>query len=217
MDRIQLYYIQRIVQVDITANRNAMYGLVSRIFLIEMDPDTLARIEKLPNFKELFPNYYEWEERQKRSRYKLINELLNVDFTDIAIMHLIPYETFYIREDGMIESGGANPVLQVYNDFGYRVDYEKARVVSADHIGVELEFMNLLTNAQKKAEEEGDGEAVQKIKEEQKQFLQNHLLQFAPMYLINVAEQARTPFYKDAAKLTLEFILEDNEYLSQTC
>ncbi len=198
----------------IAQNRSAMYGLLSRIFLLEMDPDTLARLEKMENFQDLFPNYFEWEERQKRSRYKLINEVLNVDFADVAVLHLIPYETFYTREDGMIESGGANPVLQVYNDYGYRVDYEKARVVSADHIGVELEFMRLLSDAEARAEEEGNEEAAKQLRGEQKKFLQEHLLQFAPMYLINVAEQARTPFYKDAAKMALEFLLEDYEYLS---
>ncbi len=198
----------------IAQNRSAMYGLLSRIFLLEMDPDTLARLEKMENFQELFPNYFEWEERQKRSRYKLVNEVLNVDFADVAVLHLIPYETFYTREDGMIESGGANPVLQVYNDYGYRVDYEKARVVSADHIGVELEFMRLLSDAEARAQEEGDEEAAKQLRGEQKKFLQEHLLQFAPMYLINVAEQARTPFYRDAAKMALEFLLEDYEYLS---
>ena len=198
----------------IAQNRSAMYGLLSRIFLLEMDPDTLARLEKMENFQDLFPNYFEWEERQKRSRYKLINEVLNVDFADVAVLHLIPYETFYTRADGMIESGGANPVLQVYNDYGYRVDYEKARVVSADHIGVELEFMRLLSDAEARAEEEGNEEAAKQLRGEQKKFLQEHLLQFAPMYLINVAEQARTPFYKDAAKMALEFLLEDYEYLS---
>ncbi len=198
----------------IAQNRSAMYGLLSRIFLLEMDPDTLARLEKMENFQDLFPNYYEWEERQKRSRYKLINEVLNVDFADVVVLHLIPYETFYTREDGMIESGGANPVLQIYNDYGYRVDYEKARVVSPDHIGVELEFMRLLSDAEARAQEEGDEEAAKQLRGEQKKFLQEHLLQFAPMYLINVAEQARTPFYKDAAKLALEFLLEDYEYLS---
>ncbi len=196
-----------------TETREAMYGLISRIFLQEMDEMALSAIEKLPNFTELFPNYASWEERQKRSRYKLINELLNVDFTDIAIMHLIPYESFYTREDGMIESGGANPVLQYYNDLGFRVNYERARVVSADHIGVELEFMRLLTQAQKEAEEANDSQAVQDLLQKQKEFMQEHLLQFAPMYLINVSEQARTPFYKDAAKLALEFLLEDFEYL----
>ena len=198
----------------IAQNRSAMYGLLSRIFLLEMDPDTLARLEKMENFRELFPNYFEWEERQKRSRYKLINEVLNVDFADVAVLHLIPYETFYTREDGMIESGGANPVLQIYNNYGYRVDYEKARVVSPDHIGVELEFMRLLSDAEARAQEEGDAEAAKQLRGEQKKFLQEHLLQFAPMYLINVAEQARTPFYRDAAKMALEFLLEDYEYLS---
>ncbi|MRI58614.1 MAG: dehydrogenase [Epsilonproteobacteria bacterium] len=201
--------------MDINHTRAAMYGLVSRIFIQELDQDTLAKIEKLPNAQELFPNYFAWEERQKRSRYKLINELLNVDFTDIAVMHLIPYESFYVREDGMIESGGANPVLQIYNDFGYRVDYERARVLSADHIGVELEFMQMLSQAHNKAMAAKDKEACEELMKAQREFLRNHLLQFAPMYLINVAEQARTPFYKDAAKVALEFLLEDFEYLSE--
>jgi len=199
--------------MDIVSARKGMYELLGRIFLIELDSDTLAKIERLPNFKELFPRYYEWEERQKRSRYKLINEVLNVDFTDIAVLHLIPYESFYTTEEGMIESGGANPVLQIYNDFGYRVDYEKARVVSPDHIGVELSFMQMLTDAEEKAIKAGDKEAQKEIAKIEHNFLKEHLLQFAPMYLMNVAEQARTPFYKDAALLALEFLLEDYEYL----
>ncbi len=200
--------------MEITQTRAAMYGFISRIFLQELDGETLAKIEKMSIFKELFPNYYKWEERQKHSRYKLINEFLNVDFTDIAVMHLIPYESFYVREDGMIETGGANAVLQIYNDYGFRVDYEKARVVSPDHIGVELEFMQLLVQAQQRAEEAEDKEAVKELLRAQQSFLEEHLLQFAPMYFINVAEQARTPFYKDGAKFALEFLLEDNEYLT---
>jgi len=199
----------------VSGHRAGMYGLISRIFLQELDPETLAKIEKLPSFGDLFPSYYEWEERQKRSRQKLIEELLNVDYTDIAIMHLIPYETFYTREDGMIETGGANPVLQIYNDFGFRVDYEKARVLGPDHIGVELEFMAMLAAAEDKAKRAGDREAAATLARRQREFLGEHLLRFAPLYLINVAEQARTPFYKDAAKLALEFMLEDFEYLSE--
>ncbi len=201
--------------MSITEQRSSLYSLVSRIFIQEMDEHTLSKIEKIDNFKELFPNYFEWDKRQTLSRYKLINEILNVDFTDIAIMHLIPYETFYTREDAMIETGGANPVVQIYNDYGYRVDLDRARVVSPDHIGVELEFMKILIDAQKKAEEDNDIEAVKQLKEEQKRFLEDHLLAFAPLYFINVAEQARTPFYKDAAKLALEFLLEDYEYLNK--
>ncbi|NPA03361.1 MAG: molecular chaperone TorD family protein [Epsilonproteobacteria bacterium] len=199
--------------MELTQRRRSMYALSSRIFLQELDVETLKAIEELENFPQLFPTYSKWEERAKKELSTLIQEKLNVDFTDIAIMHLIPYESFYIREDGMIETGGSNPVLQFYNDYGFRVDYEKARVLSADHIGVELEFMYMLLGAEYKALEANDKEAILQVREIQKEFLYNHLLQFAPLYLINVAEQARTPFYKDSAKLVLEFLLEDYEYL----
>ncbi len=58
----------------------------------------------------------------------------------LFLLHLVPYESFYIRGDQMIESGGDNPVLSLYNSFDFRVEGDKARVVSPDHIGVELEF-----------------------------------------------------------------------------
>ncbi len=194
--------------------RESFYKLLSRIFISEMDENSLKQIENSKEFELLFPEYSKWEERKKRSRYKLIHEVLNVDYTDIAIMHMIPYESFYVREDGMIESGGANPVTQMYNEYGYRVNLDKARVVSGDHIGVELGFMTLLIKMQKEANKEGNEQRANYYKQEQLKFLKNHILQFAPMYLINIAEQARTPFYKDSAKLAIEFLLEDLEYLS---
>lgn len=194
--------------------RESFYKLLSRIFLSEMDESSLKKIENSKDFELLFPSYSKWEERSKKSRYKLIHEVLNVDYTDIAVMHLIPYESFYVREDGMIESGGANPVTQMYNEYGYRVNLDKARAVSGDHFGIELGFMTLLIELQKEALKSSDEEKANFYKGEQLKFLKEHILQFAPMYLINIAEQARTPFYKDSAKLAIEFLLEDLEYLA---
>jgi len=197
----------------ILEQRKNLYKLLSRVFLKEMSEDSLKNIESMKNFSELFPSYSEWEERTKSSRYKLINESLNVDFTDVTIMHLIPYESFYVREDARIESGGANPIVQTYNEFDYRVNLDVARTVSGDHIGIELEFMAMLVDAQIKASDSGDKDAVKVLVSEEYKFLKEHLLAFAPMYLLAVYEQARTPFYKDSAKLALEFMLEDFEYL----
>ena len=199
--------------MTINKQRTNLYKLLSRLFLLEMTEDSLKNIEKMENFEELFPTYAKWDERVNKSRYKLINEVLNVDFTDIAIMHMIPYETFYTRDDARIESGGANPVVQLYNEYDYRVNLDVARAVSGDHIGIELEFMAMLIDAENKALDAGEDEAVKEIQKKELDFLKEHLLQFAPMYLLNVAEQARTPFYKDSAKLALEFLLEDFEYL----
>ena len=202
--------------MTITKNRNAYYALFSALFLHEIDKESLKNIENSQDFETIFPTFSKWEIRDQKSREKLIKENLNVDFTDITILHLIPYESFYTREDGMIESGGDNPVISFYNDNGFRVDLDRARAVSPDHIAIELEFMHLLTNSEIEALKDENKEALQELKKLQKEFLQNHILKFAPMYLINVYEEARTPFYKDASKALLEFLLEDYKYLKES-
>ncbi|MDD2452138.1 MAG: molecular chaperone TorD family protein, partial [Sulfurovum sp.] len=139
----------------------------------------------------------------------------NVDFTNLFLMHLVPYESFYTREDQMIESGGDNPVIALYNELDFRVELDRARVVSADHIGVELEFMYMLCTAQKKALDAGDKEGICELFQVQRAFLKEHLLEWAPMFLINAKRESRTPLYHDGTELTLEFLLSDFEYITQ--
>ena len=145
----------------------------------------------------------------------LLDQYINPDFVNLSVLHLIPYETFYTRDDQMVETGGANPVTDMYSAYNFMVDYEEARSVSADHIGIELEFMHHLASAELKALEADDKKAADELKEVQREFLNKHLINWAPMYLINLKYEARTPLYYDAADLTLEFILSDNEYLTE--
>jgi len=197
-------------------SRTNLYALISRLMLIEVDEDFLKTIEGDELIMELLPNYRDWSKRKEHSRSKLISEYLNVDFTSLFLMHMVPYESFYVREDQMIESGGDNPVIELYNSLDFRVDLGKARIVSADHIGVELEFVYMLCNALDKAIEEEDREGVCELLNVQKGFLRDHLLQWSPMFLINMRRESRTPLYHDASELALEFLLSDYEYLTQT-
>ncbi len=196
-------------------NRIALYALTSRLMMVEVDEDFLNKIESDAQLLALFPNYKSWEKRQELKMDKLINEYYNVDFTNLFLMHLVPYESFYTRDDQMIESGGDNPVLELYNELDFRVELDKARVVSADHIGVELEFMYMLCMAQKKAIEAEDKEGICELMHVQRAFLKEHLLEWAPMFLINAKRESRTPLYHDGAELTLDFLLSDFEYVSQ--
>ena len=196
-----------------TQARVNIYALLSRILLQELEVDTLEMIKNDENMLDLFPHFKEWEPLQTIKSKTLLEEHINPDFVNLSLLHLIPYETFYTREDQMIETGGANPVTDMYSAYDFMVDYEVARVVSADHIGIELEFMHHLVEAELNALKEDDLDAVKELKNIQKEFLNKHLLQWAPMYLINMKYEARTPLYFDAADLTLEFILSDNEYL----
>jgi len=198
-----------------TQARVNIYALLSRILLQELELDTLKMIKEDLNVLEFFPTFRDSKELLELEDTKLLEEYLNPDFVNLSILHLIPYETFYTREDQMVETGGANPVTDIYSAYDFMVDYEVARTVSADHIGIEFEFMHHLASAELKALEDADMKAVQELKEVQHQFLNKHLLQWAPMYLINMKYEARTPLYYDAAEMALEFILTDNEYLSK--
>jgi TorA maturation chaperone TorD len=195
-------------------NRIALYALISRLMMIEVDEKFLETIESDENLLALFPNYREWSRRKELSRKELIEQYYNVDFTNLFLMHLVPYESFYTRDDQMVESGGDNPVIELYNELDFRVELDAARVVSADHIGVELEFMYMLCEAQKKALEAEDTEGVCELLEVQRAFLKEHLLEWAPMFLINAKRESRTPLYHDGSELTLEFLLSDYEYVN---
>jgi len=198
-----------------TKARSNIYALLSRVLLQELDETMLNTIKNDDNILDFFPTFKDWEPLKIMNNKKLLEEHLNPDFVNLAILHLIPYETFYTREDQQIETGGANPVTDMYSSCNFMVDYEISRTISSDHIGVELEFMHHLTEAEQKALGENDLDAVKEVQEIQKEFLNKHLLQWAPMYLINMKFEARTPLYYDAAEMALEFILSDNEYLTK--
>jgi TorA maturation chaperone TorD len=199
-----------------TQARSNIYALLSRILMQELDDEMLNTIKNDDQILEFFPNFKRWEALSTLKNSELIEQHLNPDFTNISLLHLIPYETFYTREDQRVETGGANPVTDMYSAYDFIVDYEIARVVSSDHIGVELEFMHHLCEAQVKAMEEGDAESVQHLLETQKEFLNKHLLQWAPLYLINAKYESRTPLYYDACEMALEFILSDNEIVNES-
>ncbi len=196
-------------------NRIALYALISRLMMTEVDAEFIKSIEENSDVLNLFPNYKAWDKRKEFNSSIIKERYLDVDFTNLFLLHLVPYESFYTRDDQMIESGGDNPILELYNALDFRVQLDEARVVSPDHIGVELEFMYMLCDALSKAFDANDKDGMIELLQVQQGFLQDHLLNWAPMYLINMKKESRTPLYHDGAELTLEFLLSDNEYVSE--
>jgi TorA maturation chaperone TorD len=197
-------------------NRKTLYGLISRIMITEVDCEFLKLIEENEPLKALLPHYASWDKKSKLQCGELISQYYDADYAHLFLMHLVPYESFYTREDQMIQSGGQSPLMSLYNALDFKVELEKARVVSSDHLGVELEFMHMLCEATNKAYEANDDDGVQELLFIQKGFLDDHLLKWAPMFLINMKKEASTPLYHDAAELALEFLLSDYEYIDSS-
>ena len=196
-------------------NRILLYTLISRLMISEVDAEFIKSIEEKSAILDLFPNYKAWDKRKEFSNNILKERYLDVDYANLFLLHLVPYESFYTRDDQMIESGGDNPILELYNALDFRVQLDKARVVSPDHIGVELEFMYMLCDALKKAFEADDKDGIIELLQVQKGFLKDHLLEWTPMFLINMKKESRTPLYHDGAELALEFMLSDHEYVCE--
>jgi TorA maturation chaperone TorD len=196
-------------------NRIALYALISRLMISEVDTDFIKSIEKNSAILDLFPNYKDWDKRKEFSNKILKERYLDVDFTNLFLLHLVPYETFYTRDDQMIESGGENPLMNLYDALNFKVELNEARVISPDHIGVEFEFMYMLCDALKKAFDANDREGVIELLQLQQGFLKDHLLNWAPMFLINMKNESRTALYHDGAELALEFMLSDHEYVCE--
>ena len=208
------------IDINITneelGNRITLYAVISRLMITEVDAEFLKSIESNDALLSLFPNFKNWDKRKEFSNEILKERYLDVDYTNLFLLHLVPYESFYTRDDQMIESGGDNPVITLYNALDFRVQLDKARVVSPDHIGVELEFMYMLCVAMEKAIEANDDEGIEELLYIQKGFLEDHLVKWTPMYLINMKQESRTPLYHDGAELAMEFLLSDLEYVNAT-
>ncbi|EDP73543.1 molecular chaperone TorD family protein, partial [Hydrogenivirga sp. 128-5-R1-1] len=100
-------------------------------------------------------------------------------------------------------------------EHGYSIDLNKTRALSPDHIGVELEFMMNLVQEELNALAREDEKEVQRLREIQKKFLEEHVGNWTVPYLLAVKDIAETPFYYDVADATLEFLMSDLEYLSE--
>ncbi len=199
---------------NILLTRSNFYSFLSRLFLFELDLETLKELRENKNIFELFPNLQTWDSWHNLSDNELLNSHINPDFTNISILHLVPYESFYTREDAMIESGGANLVTNFYHEFGFKVEFNEARVVAPDHIGIELAFMSLLINGENNALINNDIKTAEKILNTQKKFMETHLINWISLYLINFKFEARTPLYYDLGETALAFIFEDYDYIN---
>ena len=191
-----------------------IYALLSRLTMSEVDEGLLKSIEDDENMLSFFPTYKKWKKREQYDRKELIEQYLNVDFTNLFLLHLIPYESFYTREDQMMETGGDNPIQAIFNAFEFKVELDKARVMAADHIGIELEFMYELCRAELKALEEGNINIAKQLAQLQYGFMKDHIIEWMPMYLMSVKNESGTAFYFDLADFNLEFIMSDFQYLS---
>jgi TorA maturation chaperone TorD len=169
---------------DDAPDRTYFYKLFSPLFLRVPDDETLEGI------KEIF-----------EIKFGDSSDEIQIDFSNLFSDtggRLPPYESLYnypLSDKPRLEGTATQEVAALYEATGITID-EDIRLVP-DHLSVELFFMSYLI--------END------LIEEQKFFLENHLLVWVPDYCDEIKRIARTSFYKRIAELLTEFILDECE------
>ncbi|MEQ1568351.1 MAG: molecular chaperone TorD family protein [Myxococcota bacterium] len=191
------------------SGRAALYGWFSRLFVREID-DPFAEVLQGGLTAELVPTFYRSDERAavrdpaQRGRF-------DADFTKITVVSLVPYGSFYLRDDARIEAGLGNPLVAFYRRYGFEVDLGAARALSPDHLGISLEFLSVLAATEAAAAADGRDDYAADARRVSRAFLWDHLGAWAPVYLLAVQRSAETELYRDGAAAALAWILTDAE------
>ena len=169
---------------DDAQDRSDFYKLFSPLFLRVPDDETLERI------KDIF-----------EIKFGDSSDEIEIDFSCLFSDtggRLPPYESLYnypLSDKPRLGGTAAKEVEELYESTGITIDEDIELV--PDHLSAELFFMSYLIENH--------------LIEEQKFFLENHLLVWVPDYCDEIKRIARTSFYKRIAELLTEFILDECE------
>lgn len=191
-------------------DRQRLYAFFAQLWVKELDGPFLELLQG-PLGRELLPAFHASAEVARLADPGARVATFDADFVHLTVLNLTPYESFYRRDDGMLESGAVNPVASWLQQYGLEVDLASARSLAPDHLGIELEAMAVLCEKEAEAREADNGPAVGAVRRVQREFLEQHLLTWAPMYLFAAQRNARTLLYREAADATLQFLFTDLE------
>ncbi len=121
-----------------------------------------------------------------------------------------PYEGFYCgkpRSIVMLE------VSKFYDCFGLHVSREEGRREFPDHISIELEFLHFLTYKEAHSVGTDDEKMLKGYLLAQKDFLERHLIQWAPKFCFKLQNSEGMPFYTQLAQIMSRFIACEFELL----
>lgn len=198
--------------VEIASRRAGLYAFFSRLFVAEVD-DALAAALRGELGRALLPAFSASDEAAHLDG-EARRERFDPDYARVALVDLVPYESFFRRDDGQIEAGAQGEVARFYARYGFEADLGAARVLSPDHLGVELEFVSALCRREADAEAEENADYAARIRAIEHEFLTGHLLAWAPVYLQAVRRNAWTSLYRDGAEGVLDLLLADREGLA---
>ena len=208
--------------VDFMTRRARTYGLLARIFRVEVDGKFLEELRHL-RFPTSTGN--EHVDYGYRTMYNYLkgtweDTLLDLarDYARTFIGHgnngrsaAYPFESVHTSEKRLLMQDARDEVLAIYRANLLKKGEEWNDC--EDHIALELEFMQVMSERTAKALKEGkEDEAVEMLKT-QRAFVGQNLANWVPMFVSDIKYFSQTDLYIGAGELLLGFVQTEVEAL----
>lgn len=205
-------------------NRANLYGLLSRLYRVEVDPLLLDQLRamKFPaeTGNDLMDEGYRLVAAYVGGADSTSLTELAVDYVRTFIGHGIdaysaayPFESVYTSEKRLMMQEARDEVLAIYRSEG--IDKSPAWREGEDHVALELEFMKTMALRTAAALRDGDMEMVERLLATQRAFLGDHLARWAPLMTRDMRRFSKTGLYRGLASLTDGFLAMDAEFLAE--
>ena len=123
-----------------------------------------------------------------------------------------PFESVYTSPGRLVMQDAWEDVCRIYREHG--LERGREADMHEDQIGLECEFMAILTERALEALDADDEASIEASLAAQPAFLNAHLLNWVPKFTADVTATALTDFYRGLAKVTDDFIRMDGEFLA---
>lgn len=120
-----------------------------------------------------------------------------------------PYEALYLAPQK--ETDHLLKIVTFYQKAGLKVSERMTERM--DYLGIELAFMAELCGREHAMASRKDPANHREVLAQEKEFLENHMLRWVPEYCRQVAELAKTDFFKGIAFLLRGFLNEELEWI----
>lgn len=201
--------------------RAAVYGLLSRIYRVEMNQEFLDELKGMrfpaKTGNELVDEGYRMMATYLASAWENTALELAIDYVQTFIGNGVnsfaaayPFESVYTSEKRLMMQEARDQVLTLYREHG--LEKQESWHDGEDHIALEMEFMQVLANRAADALEQGNEAEAVKLMETQEQFVKLHLGLWTPAFTVDMREYAKTDFYQALARLTDGFLETEQEF-----
>ncbi len=191
-------------------SRSSIYGLLATVFRQEPDLALIRELRDPPLWGVFSDLGLDLGEVFFTTPEKQLVEILALEFTRLFIgpnNHISAHESIFAEMDQGIGSLWGVRTVAVKNFIETTgLDYNPEFSGVPDHVSVELEFMQRMTEWEAHKWQQEDRENAEFCLKVQRMFLQQHLLSWLPQFCDVVIKQADIQFYAGVAELTTNFL-----------